>query len=340
MAALSTALWLLALIPVLLLGFWTLSATNSSPVMRSFPTLYNKRICLLIAHPDDEAMFFAPTLLALTRPELGNHVKILCLSTGTYNGDESAIWKDFHTDAHATPGDADGLGNVRRQELQKSAIQLGLRNESDVFVLDDPTNFPDSITTTWPAAKVGSLLLSAFAPDLSPEDAPSSSSSSSTAGARNRKPSSDAPKASIDVLITFDESGVSQHPNHRSLYHGALSFLGTLMKGKSGYACPVSLYTLTSTNILRKYAGVLDAPVTMLYGILAGVIDTKKRAKKSSQGAAAPPNRLLYVSGIGEWMAAWKAMVNGHQSQMVWFRWGWITIGRYMVVNDLKRERI
>jgi len=44
--------------------------------------LRNKRICLLIAHPDDEAMFFAPTVLALTEPALGNHVKILCLSSG------------------------------------------------------------------------------------------------------------------------------------------------------------------------------------------------------------------------------------------------------------------
>lgn len=44
--------------------------------------LRNKRILLLIAHPDDEAMFFAPTLLALTRPQLGNHVTILCLSSG------------------------------------------------------------------------------------------------------------------------------------------------------------------------------------------------------------------------------------------------------------------
>jgi len=33
-------------------------------------------------------------------------------------------------------------------------------------------------------------------------------------------------------------------------------------------------------------------------------------------------------------------MVQGHKSQMVWFRWGWITIGRYMTVNDLKREKV
>lgn len=55
----------------------------ASALPTRLPALRNKRICLLIAHPDDEAMFFAPTVLALTRPETGNHVKILCLSTGT-----------------------------------------------------------------------------------------------------------------------------------------------------------------------------------------------------------------------------------------------------------------
>lgn len=75
-------LYLIAsIIPVLLATAWLYTAqiTNSS-----FPKFRNKRICLLIAHPDDEAMFFAPTLLALTNPKLGNHVKILCLSTGSY----------------------------------------------------------------------------------------------------------------------------------------------------------------------------------------------------------------------------------------------------------------
>lgn len=60
-----------------------LYAYIATVVPTRLPTLKNKRICLLIAHPDDEAMFFAPTVLALTRPETGNHVKILCLSTGT-----------------------------------------------------------------------------------------------------------------------------------------------------------------------------------------------------------------------------------------------------------------
>jgi N-acetylglucosaminylphosphatidylinositol deacetylase len=100
---------------------------------RSFPTLQGRRILLLIAHPDDEAMFFAPTLLALTRPELGNHVKILCLSSGTTNPPLYCVSATNNT----VVGDADGLGEVRKKELVKSALQLGLRSADDILVIED-----------------------------------------------------------------------------------------------------------------------------------------------------------------------------------------------------------
>lgn len=69
----------LGVVAIAALGLYTYAA---AVVQARVPCLKNKRICLLIAHPDDEAMFFAPTLLALARPETGNHVKVLCLSTG------------------------------------------------------------------------------------------------------------------------------------------------------------------------------------------------------------------------------------------------------------------
>ncbi|PWY65864.1 N-acetylglucosaminyl-phosphatidylinositol deacetylase [Aspergillus eucalypticola CBS 122712] len=284
--------------------FWTLSSTTSSPFGGAFPRLYNKRICLLIAHPDDEAMFFAPTVLALTRPEYGNHLKILCLSSG----------------------DADGLGHIRKKELVKSALQLGLRQESDVYIIDDPSRFRDSMTVQWTESDVSAVLEHAFAPELS-DSTSSSKKKSNQAGS--------APTATIDVLLTFDKGGISNHPNHRSLYHGTVHFLRSLMKDKSGYTCPVTLYTLTTTNLLRKYAGVLDAPFTMVRGALHSILG---RGGSGSKGQL--PSRLLFVSSVNEWMTAQSAMVKAHQSQMVWFRWGWITIGRYMVVNDLKAEKI
>lgn len=106
---------LVLLVPTLYL--YTVSTVSSSRLFGTAAGLpRNKRICLLIAHPDDEAMFFAPTVLALTRPELGNHVKILCLSSG----------------------DAEGLGETRKKELVASGLVLGLRREEDVYVVDNP----------------------------------------------------------------------------------------------------------------------------------------------------------------------------------------------------------
>ncbi|KAL4930828.1 PIG-L family deacetylase [Aspergillus undulatus] len=298
--------------------FWTLSSTTTSPFARTFPTLSNKRICLLIAHPDDEAMFFAPTLLALTKPELGNHIKILCLSSG----------------------DADGLGHIRREELKKSAKRLGIRGDNDVLVLDDP-RFQDSMSIEWTKSDVASLLLQTFAPDAY------TNSYSSTASTRKRKTQTSQPTATIDTILTFDNHGISNHINHRSLYHGAKHFLAMLMKDAPGYSCPVAMYTLSTTNLLRKYIGVLDAPFTMVGGVVEGVFSSfsssssstsKSQSKKSKD--ASMPARMLFVSSVGEWMTAQSAMVKAHQSQMVWFRWGWIGIGRYMVVNDLRREAV
>jgi hypothetical protein len=40
------------------------------------------RVLLVIAHPDDEAMFFSPTLL--TMRQLNIEVHVLCLSTGAH----------------------------------------------------------------------------------------------------------------------------------------------------------------------------------------------------------------------------------------------------------------
>lgn len=188
------------------------------------------------------------------------------------------------------------------------------------------------MSTIWSADEISSLLASAFAPELS-------SAKAAGAAVRGEVP----PKATIDVILTFDEHGVSNHPNHRSLYHGAVTFLRALMKGKSGYSCPVSMYTLTSTNIFRKYSGIFDSFLTMVIGAINNLIDSVKiagkkgMAKSNSNGCA---SHLLYISSFNDWVQARTAMTDGHKSQMLWFRWGWITVGRYMFVNDLKKEEI
>lgn len=268
MTTLSTLFLLLGLLPPLLY-------TLLSPFARTTPTLSNKRILLLIAHPDDEAMFFAPSILSLTR---NNHVKILCLSTG----------------------DADGLGETRRRELVKSALHLGLKSEDDVVVVDDQVDFRDSMSVTWEEGKVAGRL----------------------------------EREGMDVLVTFDEGGVSGHPNHISLYHGARAFIRGLLRESTDGKCPVDLYTLTSINIVRKYAGMSDALTTMVNWFMS---------TKSED--TAHPESLIFMSHLvggngATWGTAWKAMTEAHVSQMRWFRYGWICLSRYMVVNDLQLEKV
>ena len=162
-----------AQIPILLLVLWLFT----SYMCQSFPTLQNKRICLLIAHPDDEAMFFSPILLWLTRPELGNQVLILCLSSG----------------------DADGLGHIRKDELTKSALLLGVTSPEHVVVVEDE-KLPDSMTARWDAKLIAGILMRYFAPEIA------------------KTPSEEEPMAAVDAIITFDKGGVSGHPN-LSLIH-------------------------------------------------------------------------------------------------------------------------
>jgi N-acetylglucosaminylphosphatidylinositol deacetylase len=174
------------------------------------------------------------------------------------------------------------------------------------------SEFPDSMTTTWDKIKIANLLSSAFAPNLSKP-------------MKSKGP--DAPTATIDVLITFDKFGVSSHSNHISLFHGAQHFIASLIHNRPGWQCPVDLYTLTSINIGRKYTSFLDAMVSLFIMLF--------RTKKSGEH----PSPLLFLSGPSEVRVAQKAMTTAHKSQMRWFRWGWIGLSRYMVVNDLKLEK-
>ena len=173
----------------------------------------------------------------------------------------------------------------------------------------------------WSALDIAALLNAHF---LKPTAKGKREAASATAG-------KDAPPATtIDALITFDASGVSGHVNHRSLYHGAFAWVQGLVKGRSGWEGPVALYTLSSVNIARKYVGLLDAPGTAISSVFRSFGSRRRDV----------PNRVAFLNDAGQYWKARGAMTTAHKSQMVWFRWGWITVGRYMYVNDLKRVNV
>jgi N-acetylglucosaminylphosphatidylinositol deacetylase len=77
------------------------------------------RVLFVTAHPDDEAMFFSPTLLALTGAG----------STGKQLADVYALT--------LSRGNYEGLGQTRQQELEASYTKLGVP-KSKLFTIDHP----------------------------------------------------------------------------------------------------------------------------------------------------------------------------------------------------------
>ncbi|KAF8075094.1 LmbE-like protein [Lyophyllum atratum] len=89
-------------------------------------------VLLLTAHPDDECMFFAPTIQALTRTNA--HIYSLCLSVG----------------------DADGLGPIRKEELGRSLDVLGVPADRR-WVVDHP-DLQDNFTAHWDPETIASVI--------------------------------------------------------------------------------------------------------------------------------------------------------------------------------------
>ena len=89
--------------------------------------------------------------------------------------------------------------------------------------------------------------------------------------------------------------------------------------------------TITSINILRKYTSFADVVPTLASWAFGSDFKDKQH-----------PAALVFLNGLGNGgiTTAWKAMTTAHKSQMVWFRYGWIAFSRYMVVNDLRLEKI
>ena len=93
----------------------------------------NRKVLLVIAHPDDEVMFFTPVLLTLM--ESNSQITVLCLSNGNY----------------------EGMGTIRTNELIKSLsmFQIPAKN---VHILDDP-QLQDGMQNNWPCKVISDRVI-------------------------------------------------------------------------------------------------------------------------------------------------------------------------------------
>lgn len=87
------------------------------------------RVLLLTAHPDDECMFFAPTLLGLTQARNGGEEPQRIIEKQKTPADVFSLC--------LSSGDADGLGETRKAELERSLDVLGVERGRR-WALDEP----------------------------------------------------------------------------------------------------------------------------------------------------------------------------------------------------------
>ncbi|WWD05422.1 hypothetical protein V865_003499 [Kwoniella europaea PYCC6329] len=260
-------LLLTSLIPLLALLFPYLSTQPThafSPYISSTPVRSPKAL-ILTAHPDDEVMFFSPTILSLVSE--GWTVSGLCLSTGN----------------------SSGQGDIRTEELYGSYEVLGVVREN-VKIVDHP-KLQDSMTSQWDPH----LLLEIILHHL--KDHP------------------------VDLIITFDEIGITHHPNHISLPQ-ALALLQT-------HTQPSPKIThLKSPGVIPKFTGPLYPIYLNLQKILYHIL--KSDGQKEGQGEKG----LAVVSSPTQWVQSIQAMM-AHRTQLVWFRWLYLAASRLMWVNEL-----
>lgn len=115
-------------------------------------------------------------------------------------------------------GGFDGLGKVREKEMHAASKVLGFDKTT---VLSDP-RFQDGMDETWDPSQVSSTVAEYVE------------------------------REGIEGVISFDNYGVSGHPNHVSVA------MGVKLLRKEAKFKAVKMYSLESVNLLRKFIGPLD----------------------------------------------------------------------------------
>ncbi|CAI5438396.1 unnamed protein product [Caenorhabditis angaria] len=216
---------------------------------RPLPLSSSNRILLIIAHPDDETMFFSPTIRALVNA--GHRIFVLCISNGNFYG----------------------KGKIRSRELFLAAKYLGI-SSSDVTCLDYD-EFEDG--DKWNRKNLSYIILRHIE------------------------------VLSADVVISFDNYGISGHHNHISCFD-ALQTVYSI----GAVPSDVQIFVLDSIPLFRKYIGIFDALFSF---------------------GRSP---FFYMARFRDVAACWRAMF-AHRSQLVWFRFLFIFFSRYVYMNSLRR---
>jgi len=317
------------------------------------------RILLVVAHPDDECLFFSPTLLNILSPRFVNRTLFNSSSHHPASHTPHSITLEAPRGhiLSLSSGNAEGLGIKRAREMRASCWAMGIPSTACI-VLDHP-DLPDSMSVWWPETTIAEYVK--LYVDL----------------------------WKIDAIITFDHYGVSGHANHRAIaaalsrmVHTEREFPMTFMLRSRSLVekytwllgLPYSLYRHgrnrksllpelrrpgSHASLDRKRLAELVVQTLTHLGVplpsanlsmrstrpVPAVRHDARNASSSSSGPSRRPSvtdsRLsahhsLFVSSPTQHYHGRRAF-NQHVSQNVWFRRLWLLTSRFMWINELAR---
>lgn len=292
---------------------------------------------LIIAHPDDESMFFLPTLYNLLQIDYCE-VHILCLSNGNYAKLGKLREAELLAAARiiSEAGRARGKGDTTRSGLQVKIIE----NDG---LLDGPNKWTSESVSCFVQEYISSL-----------------SRLCDIKLAKSTKLNDDVVITTTDItIITFDQGGVSGHCNHVDTFKGVMDYFNALkVKGGKVPSCErkvKELWMLKSIyNPVAKYIPVVDILLILWIWIFRHVrlLCYSRRVPFESKD----PNRISRMFGTEMIGIATETTHNlsfrifhprlirramsAHQSQFVWYRKLFILFSRYSYVNDIIVHRV
>jgi len=196
-------------------------------------------------------------------------------------------------------GDSEGLGQVRKEEFHRAMDVLKIP-ENRRWILNHP-HLQDDIRVMW-EPNVVAAQVEPYVTDYG-----------------------------IDTILTFDDYGVSSHPNHISIIRGIRHMLETNL-----FAKPPKVYGLTTASLLPKYTGVFGGVFARFVLWLKILIKGLPIVNLFTRNWETTP---IFISGAEQYIRGLSAMKQ-HWSQMVWFRWLNVFFSRYMWVNEWEEVRI
>jgi N-acetylglucosaminylphosphatidylinositol deacetylase len=172
-------------------------------------------------------------------------------------------------------GNYEGLGVIRQKELYESAKVFGIPRERVHIIKHELLE--DGMENDWPI-EVVAFIVKGYVDSICP-----------------------------DIVATFDEYGISGHPNHIATYR-SLHYLFHSCGYRSSHPC--ILLALESVSIARKFLSILDYPFSVLHNDVL----------------------ILQFALVKVFQAMWI-----HYSQFVWYRFLFILFSRYSFINTFKK---